>query len=229
MKRIGIFMAAAFLLCVPFVAAENTGTAFQDTVFPESVFQFPLTNAGRARFLTVCAELSKHPVIKGEFEQCKTIKKLNRTMVSSGTFIISAENGVVWDTRKPFPSTMTVGRDFIIQTTPGGTKTTLSARGNETFLRLAEVIRAVFTGDPQTLLSNFDVFFNETGKTWNLGLIAKEPSIKQFAGKICMSGDSTIRSMALFQQNEDTVAYILTRQTFFEVLHPDEQAFFTIK
>jgi hypothetical protein len=56
---------------------------------------------------------------------------------------------MVWDTVSPFPSTMAVGRDFIIQTGLGGTKSKLDARGNETFISLADTISAIFSGNAE--------------------------------------------------------------------------------
>jgi outer membrane lipoprotein-sorting protein len=211
----------ALCVCVCGIEAEEDANA---------VFNVPLSNATRPRFLAICAELSRYPVTKGAFEQQKTIKALNRTLSSSGVFIISAGDGMVWDTRKPFPSIMAVGEDFITQSTPGGTKTRLSAQGNETFVRLAAVIRAVFTGNPQQLLMNFTVFFTESGTTWRLGLVPKDASIKNFAEKIMLNGGGNggmaIQSIVLLQGNGDTLRYTLTKQTFSATLRPEEKALF---
>jgi hypothetical protein len=197
------------------------------------VFQFPLDNARLPQFNAVCGDLAKHPIIKGTFEQTKTISRLNRSLISRGNFIIAADMGMVWDTLNPFPSTMTVGRDYIIQSVPGaGSRTRLDAAGNETFLHLADTISAIFTGNSQKLLDNFDVYFTLTGGTWVLGLIPRERSVRSFAAKITMGGDQTggspaaIRNIYIYEQNGDSIRYALSNHSFSENLSPAERALF---
>jgi hypothetical protein len=203
----------------------------------EEAFNHPLNGNTRPRFDAVCADLAKNPVIKGNFEQTKTIGRLNRSLVSKGDFIIAADLGIVWDTLAPFPSTMTVGRDYILQSTPSGAKTKLDARGNETFLRLADTISAIFTGNSRLLLENFAVYFTESGGSWTIALIPGEKSIKTFAARIVMSGDSAragegrtqntvIRVITLYEQNGDTITYRLSNHSYPGTLNARERSLF---
>jgi hypothetical protein len=203
----------------------------------EEAFNHPLNASTRPRFDAVCADLAKNPVIKGGFEQTKTIGRLNRSLISKGDFIIAAELGIVWDTLTPFPSTMTVGRDYILQSTPSGAKTKLDARGNETFLRLADTISAIFTGNSRLLLENFAVYFTESGDSWTIALIPGERSIKTFAARIIMSGDSpravgsrtqntVIRVITLYEQSGDTITYRLSNHSYPGTLNARERSLF---
>jgi hypothetical protein len=190
------------------------------------VFRFPLSAETLPRYTAVCDTLAGHPVVKGSFVQKKTIRRLNRSLLSGGFFIIDAELGIVWDTRSPFPSIMAVGRDYLIQSVPGGAKTKLNAAGNETFLRFSDTISAVFSGNVQKLLDNFENYFTESGGSWTLGLIPSERTIRSFAARITMSGDSVIRSVTLYEQNGDTIQYELSDHGFPENLGSDERALF---
>ncbi|MDR1352539.1 MAG: outer membrane lipoprotein carrier protein LolA [Treponema sp.] len=198
------------------------------------IFSRPLDGNTRSRFDGICADLAKNPVIKGGFEQTKIISRLNRSLVSRGDFIIAAELGMVWDTKTPFPSTMTVGRDYIFQSTPSGAKTRLDARGNETFLRLADTISAIFTGNSRLLLENFAVYFAESGNSWTIGLIPEEKSVKLFASRILMSGESggggiqtaLIRDITLYEQNGDVISYRLSNHSYPGNLSARERTFF---
>jgi hypothetical protein len=193
------------------------------------VFRFPLNAATRARYEEVAKILAEHPVVKGVFTQTRTLNRMNRTLVSGGNFIIAAGTGMVWDTRTPFPSVMAVGRDYIVQSTPRGTRTRLEAQGNETFLSLADTVSAVFTGDARRLRENFDNYFTESGGRWHLGLIPREKAVRAFAAQITMSGDSVIRTIILREQNGDTILYELSGHSFPEGLTPDEKALFSIE
>jgi hypothetical protein len=209
---------AALLLAGSILAAEPG----------EDIFRHPLGHEATGRFREICALLSEHPVIRGTFEQEKTISSLNRSLISGGNFIIAADVGMVWETLKPFPSTLATGRDFLIQSRPGGQKTKLDAHGNETFLRLADVISSVFSGNSQGLLDNFEIFFTEGGGAWEMGLIPLDTSIRSFAAKISMTGDRAIRFILIREQNGDAIRYSLSNHSYPPALSDNEKALFTL-
>ena len=194
----------------------------------EDVFNYPLGPRTRDAFTLTCARLAEHPFVKGQFEQEKTLSRLNRSLKSSGNFIIAAEQGMVWETLKPFPSTLALGKDYLVQSRPGGQKTVLSAAGNETFIRMAEVLNAVFSGNSQGLLENFDVYYAGGVSGWKLGLVPLDKAIASFAVTIIMSGDSVIRTMVINEQNGDSVSYLLSNHNYPADLDANEKALFTV-
>jgi hypothetical protein len=231
MKRL---LCALFLLC-----GVLRGVFLYAEAPAEAVFAFPLGEANLPRFNELCAALSGHPFVRGTFVQTKTISRLNRSLVSEGNFIIATDMGMVWETLKPFPSTLTAGRDYLIQSTPSGTKTRLDARGNETFLRFSDTISAVFSGNAQKLLDNFTVYFAESGGGWTMGLVPSEKAIRSFAARIIMSGEASsgqmplkealIRTVILHEQNNDSILYTLSGHRFPASLSADERALFALE
>ena len=193
------------------------------------IFRHPLAPRTEDSFKTTCLRLAEHPFIRGNFELEKKLNRLNRSLKSSGNFIITSHLGMVWDTVHPFPSTLTLGRDFLIQSRPGGQKTVLSAQGNETFLRLAEVISAVFSGNAQGLAGNFEIYYVNVANSWELGLIPLDRAINSFAEKIIMQGDAVIRSIEITEQNGDSIKYLLSNHSFPTELNADEQALFSLR
>jgi hypothetical protein len=191
------------------------------------IFRHPLGPQTADAFRATCSRLAEHPFIQGNFEQEKTLSRLNRSLKSSGNFIITADQGMVWDTVKPFPSTLALGRDYIIQSRPGGQKTVLSAQGNETFLRMAEVISTVFSGNAQGLLDNFAVYYSGSVSEWELGLSPLDKAINSFAERIVMKGDAAIRSIHLYEQNGDSIQYILSNHSYPAELSVHEKALFS--
>jgi outer membrane lipoprotein-sorting protein len=219
MKKGGVFALYMIFHTALLFGAENG---------IEDIFQYSLRDENKKRFLELCSRLQDHPVIKGSFEQKKTLSKLNRSLVSQGNFIIDAENGMVWDTLKPFPSTMAVGKDFMVQFRPGRQKTVLDARGNETFLRLAEVISAVFTGKPEILLKNFKVYFLELNGAWNIGLLPLDASVSIFASSIVMKGEKVLKNIYMREQSGDSIEYSLFDHYFPAALTDDEKLYFSL-
>jgi hypothetical protein len=192
----------------------------------EDVFRHPLMPQTMITFNAACAELAKKPIVKGNFVQEKYLSRFNRSLISSGNFIIAAGQGMVWDTLLPFPSTMILGNDFIVQSRAGGQRSVLSAQGNETFTQLADVIGTVFSGQNQGLLKNFEVCFLGSASNWDMGLLPRDSIIASFAMKITISGDSAIRSIRIFEQNGDTITYTLSDHSFPTELNDHEKAFF---
>jgi len=194
----------------------------------EDVFRHPLAPEARNTFDTICANLAKNPVVKGNFVQEKYLSRFGKSLVSSGNFIIAAEQGMVWETLKPFPSTMTMGKNFIMQSRPDGKKSVLSAQGNETFTQMAEVIGSVFSGRSQKLLENFEVYFSGSVSDWGMGLLPRDSVFASFIIKITMSGDSVIRSIRLFEKSGDVITYTLSNHSFSTRLNDHEEAYFSI-
>ncbi|MDR1505814.1 MAG: outer membrane lipoprotein carrier protein LolA [Treponema sp.] len=219
MKRRIMALILGVSLFAPGIAAENPGDA--------PLFRSPLGPGTTETFREVCSRLSFRPFIKGNFRQEKTISRLERSLVSHGKFIIASDQGIVFETLEPFPSTLAVGKDYLIQSRPGGKKTVIDAGGNETFLRLAEVISAVFSGNSQTLTDSFEVFFSGDSGSWEMGLVPRDSAIRSFTEKIYMKGDSAIRHILLNEQNGDTVLYVLSGHSYPGALSADEKALFS--
>jgi len=199
----------------------------------EEIFRHPLGPETMDAFKTTCSRLAAHPVVRGNFEQEKTLSRLNHSLKSSGNFIIATGLGMVWDTVKPFASTLALGKNYIIQSRPGGQRTVLNAQGNETFLRMAEVINAVFSGNSQGLMDNFNIYYSgnaggAAAAAWELGLGPRDSSIGAFAEKIIMKGDTAIKSIFIYEQNGDTVQYLLSNHNYPAELNVNEKALFAL-
>jgi hypothetical protein len=193
----------------------------------EDVFRFPLSPQTTNTFNAVCTNLAANPIVKGNFVQEKYLTRFDRSLMSSGNFIIAVEHGMVWETLRPFPSTMVLGKQFILQSRPDGRTSVLSAQGNETFTQMADVISMVFSGQSQGLLENFEVYFLGSVSNWTIGLLPRDSVFASFVTRITMSGDSAIRSIRLFEPNNDIITYTLSNLSFPARLNAHEEAFFT--
>ena len=195
----------------------------------EDVFRFPLGGETMEAFNETCAALAGHPLVKGNFEQEKILGRLNRSLKSSGNFIIAEGQGMVWETLQPFPSTLVLGKDYFAQSRrPGGEANVISAAGNETFVHFAEIISAVFSGNSQGLLGNFEVFYSGSPSGWELGLLPKDKTFAAFAQKITMKGDAAVKSILINEQNGDSTRYIMSNQSYPPELSTQEKAFFQV-
>jgi hypothetical protein len=202
-----------------------------------SVFDYPLSAQNLARFDTVCAHLARRPYTKGAFVQTRTLSRQNRSLVSSGDFIIAADLGVVWITKSPVPSITALGRDYMIQSVPGGTGTRIDATGNDIFISMADTISSLFTGNAQRLKSAFDNYYLEVltaeGNVWIVGLVPKDRTFRNYAQRIVIEGllreqGAVIRSIVIFESSGDSLTYAFSQQYFPTALEDRERAYFRI-
>lgn len=195
---------------------------------------------------SVCRSLSSNPIMKGDFVQEKTISALNRTLKSYGVFIFSDE-GIVWKTEKPFPSIMAVSLDKVVQTRADGTKTFMDASQNQIFLSISKSLSAMFSGNKNALLENFNVDFKNQNETngWTIFLTPKDESVSQILKSIQVLGkmngtENAVKNSAETQKTQideilmtessnDTIKYIFSNQTFPEGLTQDEKNYFAFK
>jgi hypothetical protein len=200
-----------------------------------SVFDHPLSAQNVASFDAICAQLASRPFSKGIFEQTRTLRRQNRSLVSSGDFIVASDLGEVWITKSPVPSITTLGRDYMIQSVPGGTGTRIDATGNDIFISMADTISSLFTGNAQRLKSAFDNYYMEVltanVKVWTVGLVPKDRIFRSYAQRIVIEGvvgeqGVVIRSIVIHERSGDSLNYAFSGQSFPGVLEDRERAYF---
>lgn len=189
--------------------------------------------ASAETFESVCSNLAKHPNMTGNFTQVKTIAAVNRQMKSSGTFIFSLD-GIMWKTEKPFPSTMVVGMTSVIQTLANGKQNVIDASSNQVFTSISTTLSAMFSGDAETLKSNFNVDFSANGGTWKAVLSPKDESVLKILKSISISGTCSASAadldcIIMLEANGDSIRYDFTDKKYPKELTADEKAYFVAK
>ena len=192
-----------------------------------------LTFAQNISMESICAELSKNKITKGNFIQEKTITKTGKVLKSSGNFIFS-ESGILWATEKPFPSTMILGKDFMIQVSADRTTRIMNAGGNGVFKNISSTLLAVFSNNVPALNDKFNIEFNTQKENWTVILKPKDSTVASFMNSIVLNGNSTsakteIISVELTEAKGNKVLYKFINQTHPEELTEDEKTFFDVK
>ncbi len=182
----------------------------------------------------VFTSITSSPVTSGSFAQEKLSAKLKRSLKSTGTYII-CDQGILWQTEKPFPSSMAVTKTMIIQTRPDGTKNVTDGSSNEVFKSIAQTLSSMFSGSRQELESNFTVKnFNVEKENWTLLLEPKDKTIASVLNSIEMGGavkhvvnnKPSLDLMKITQHQTETITYSFFNQTYRQELTDAEKAFF---
>ena len=141
----------------------------------------PLSGLWADQLEEVYSRISSHPVTKGELTQEQYIKVANRSLVSKGTFVMAADKGIIFDITDPFPSSMVVTEEKMVQTLPGNVISVLDGSENAMFKNIARIIHSVFANDVQVLKDNFQV--SVTGGPKDVvTLVPKDPLLSKKYG-----------------------------------------------
>jgi outer membrane lipoprotein-sorting protein len=152
----------------------------------------------------------------GNFKQTRTIKKLNREFVSTGSFAIDRDAGILWDTQKPFASVMLVGDNSIVQWDAArDVKKTMSAKDNPVFAEFSKTIQSVFSGKFDELERNFKIYFEKKGDVFSIGLVPKEKAVANVIGSIVLEGRSELEKVTIVDGEENPVVYEFTQHRHF--------------
>ena len=108
------------------------------------IFLFILTGLWADQLEDVYERISAHPVTRGEMIQEQYIKAANRSLISKGTFVMAADKGVIFEISEPFPSSMVVTEDKLVQSISGNAVAVMDGKDNAMFKNIAKIIHSVF-------------------------------------------------------------------------------------
>lgn len=184
----------------------------------------------------VCEKLAATPNTTGTFTQTKTLLTNGRKLKSSGKFIFCNE-GILWKTEKPVPSSLILTKDTMIQISANGTKSVMDGKDNQIFSNISDTLSSVFSGDAGKLKKNFNCTFSE-GKNgeWKLSLLPKDSTIASVMKELILCGvnqdsDKTkpgaaLTSLEMIEKSDNTILYEFSNQNYPKELSIDEKKYF---
>ena len=172
--------------------------------------------------------LLDEPVLRGEFEQRKTVKGFRNPLVSRGDFLIARQRGVVWRTREPFASSLVVTRDrMLLRQADGSVASRLSAKDEPALRAINETLFALMAADLQTLAQRFRIEGELQGSEgWRLVLAPRDAALAQWVARIEMEGDRFLRQVRLSEGQGDSSVIRFSQHTASAALTREEEARF---
>lgn len=172
----------------------------------------------------VRARLINASVVRGHFEQKKTIQGFRNPLVSTGVFLIAQGKGVLWHTRKPFESILTITRERMLSRQADGPISARMEASDEPGLRAVnEMLFAVMAADLRALEQRFAITGELRGKNgWMLQLTPRDSMLAQWITRIGLSGDSVVRSVTLLETHGDSSVITFTDTVTAQSLSPED-------
>ncbi|MFL6628513.1 MAG: outer membrane lipoprotein carrier protein LolA [Vitreoscilla sp.] len=210
--RAGVLAALAFAGAVSLAAT------------PAPVASAPAADAVRL----VRDRLKLSPVLKGEFEQTKTLKGFRNALVSRGEFLVARGQGVWWHTREPFETTLVVTRTRLFTRNPDGSVANLADAQAEPGVRqVNELIFSLLAADLDALADKFDIAAQPVGAAgWSLVLTPRDPAVARFLVRATLAGERDVHSVRIEEARGDATQIRFSHQQPAAALAPDEAARF---
>ena len=168
------------------------------------------------------------PVLKGEFEQTKTLKGFKNPLVSKGEFLVARGQGVWWHTRQPFESTLVVTKTRLFTRNPDGSASNLmDAQAQPGLQQVSELIFSLLAADLDALAGKFDVVAQPNGSAgWTLTLTPRDANLAKFLVRATLAGDRDVQSVRIEESRGDTTQIRFSHQVPANAPTADETARF---
>jgi hypothetical protein len=172
--------------------------------------------------------LADAPVLRGQFEQRKTVKGFRQPLVSRGDFLVARQRGVVWRTREPFGATLVLTRDRLISRQADGNVAQQLESGHEPAVQLiSELMFALLSVDLTLLAQRFTVEGELLGgQGWHLLLTAKEAALAQWVTRVELTGERQVRLVQWQDAQGDSTLIRMSGHQAAQTLSRDEGTLF---
>lgn len=175
----------------------------------------------------VCSSLAAHSNTTGDFIQTKTLQTNGRKLKSTGKYIICQE-GILWRTEKPVPSSLILTKTAMIQISANGNKSVMNGADNQIFENISETLSSVFSGDVAALRKNFNCeFAAQNGGEWTLTLTPKDSTIASVMKTLELSGvtepQTAMTKLVMAEASGNSICYEFINQKYPKELSADEK------
>ena len=165
----------------------------------------------------VKAQLVIESVTEGAFVQTRALAQIKKPLVSTGTFLVVRDLGVIWETRQPLAQTMRLTRGEILQTDGKNTLMQLKADKEPVVRVINKVLFSIFSGDIAVLAQWFD----HTGKVdkgrWTLNFTPRDANLAKLMKRVDISGSKNVERVSITSSAGDLTVIE------FRVLHLSKQ------
>lgn len=144
------------------------------------------------------------PVVRAHFEQTRTIKDLPQPLRSRGEMLIARDNGLLWDQKAPFPMTLLLDDNRMVQTINGQPPQIVTADNNPQMFQFNHLLRALFQADRKVLEENFRIDFKDAGDgRWSLVLTPTTTPLDKVFASLELGGATYLESIVLNDKQGD--------------------------
>jgi hypothetical protein len=169
------------------------------------------TAAARAQYRGV----SPGQVLRGRFMQERRIKGFDRSLISTGDFVLVPGQGLIWRTEHPFAIVTVITAKGLVQEVDGAETTRLATARLPFLGRLYDLLGAALSGDWHTLGTQFQVTRQGDAAQWDLALVplaGADPLAMPFRS-ITLRGGTFLDEVRIIRLDDDSDRLVFSGQT----------------
>jgi len=172
--------------------------------------------------------LKVSPVLKGEFEQTKTLKGFRNPLVSKGEFLVARGQGVWWHTQQPFESTLVVTKTRLFtRNADGSAGNLMDAQAEPGLQQVNELVFSLLSADLDVLADRFAIVAQPVGAAgWTLVLTPRDPNLAKFLVRATLAGERDVQTVRIDEARGDVTQIRFAHQVPSAALGADEAARF---
>jgi hypothetical protein len=171
--------------------------------------------------------LARPKVLCGRFDQKKQLAGLKKPLASNGRFCVVADKGVLWRTLHPFPNTVRLTRDEIVQLQGNRVAMRLDAKQEPAVQMINSVLFALLAGDLGQIEKLFAVDGATHDNSWRVILKPHERALAKAISSIALDGDAYVKNIMISEASGDRSSIVFSEiQTGDAAMSVDEAALF---
>lgn len=159
---------------------------------------------------TIQSMLAKPAHLCGRFDQTKQLTGMKRPLLAHGRFCVVAGKGILWNTLKPFPSSLRLTRDQIVQFHGERQTMRLDTAQEPTVRMINSVLFSLLAGELSQLVTLFEVDGAVTGSSWKVALKARQPALAKAIGAISLEGGAYVKTIRIVEAGGDNTEIVLS-------------------
>ena len=175
------------------------------------VLMFLCSSAQAFDLQQLSTQLARPQVIHGDFIQEKHLRALPKPLISTGTFVLAKDHGLLWQLKTPLQQDYRITAQGIArrngsewQMLPGKSA---GAEQNRLFL-------AVLQGDSSGLQRDFELQLQGEASHWQLTLIPRSLMLQQVFKQINIDGGQLVQRIELLEtQGDSTLLKMIDSQS----------------
>ena len=184
------------------------------------VLMFLCSSAQAFDLQQLSTQLARPQVIHGDFIQEKHLRALPKPLISTGTFVLAKDHGLLWQLKTPLQQDYRITAQGIArrnasewQMLPGKSA---GAEQNRLFL-------AVLQGDSSDLQRDFELQLQGEASHWQLTLTPRSVLLKQIFTRINIDGGELVQRIELQETQGDSTLLKLQNSVSNQPLSDAEQ------
>ena len=184
-------LLACLLACLPLpVRAEQLAS---QTAAPSDAPLFSPANQlqpGKLPFTLrmVFRRLAHDQTESMPFQEARTFAISKNPLRQNGTLRSSKDNGLSLSYESPKPHVIIVDDKGLIERQPSGKERQVTVADHPELAALTDLYLNLLRGNADKLFDYADVYFTQSGQTWQLGLVPHDATVAKRAGKVVIGG-----------------------------------------